>query len=177
LVDVLRLLISTIINHGKRIKSVFVICLLLGVAACGYHLRTSATIPDALQPVLVDGLNIGHPVVQKLNLLLASNNVLATQAADPATRITLVSDHWARRVLSVDAQGNPLEYQLKYELTFRIKNEAKEELLVDDELNILRAYSYDASQVLASSSQEDQLKQLMYEDAANQILRRLSFLK
>ena len=150
------------------------ICLLAAalLAGCGFELRGQMSLPADIRQIHVQG-----PAVLRNEMevaLTGSGVAVAAERAAADVVLSLESDHFNRRVLSVDANtGKEREFELVYVVEFRATRGSGESLLPSQRVSLLRDYVFDADAVIGKSREEDVLRQEMRRDAAQQILRRL----
>lgn len=140
--------------------------------ACGFQLRGQATF--AFESVFVNAS--AHPaLVNELRRRLAGTG--SATVADTAERaevvveITAVGDD--KQVLSLSPGGRVQEYALAKSVTFRVRDREGREWLRPDEIIVRRTYTYDDTERLARTIQEERLLRDMQTDAVQQIVRRL----
>lgn len=107
-------------------------------------------------------------------LLAAGGEVVETVEAATAI-LTIHSERYGRRVLSVDSAGSASEYELSLRVAFSLHDSGGNPLdgRGRDEVVLLRDYRFDPNNVLASGVQEEMLQTEMRRYAVRQILRRL----
>lgn len=105
-------------------------------------------------------------------LLAAGGQVVDTVQSATAT-LTIHSERYSRRVLSVDSVGRASEYELSLHVAYSLNSADGEPPAGRDEVTLLRDYRFDPDNVLASGGQEEMLRNEMRRYAVRQILRRL----
>ena len=80
----------------------------------------------------------------------------------------------AKTILSFSANGQVAELQLRYRLSFRVRDAKGRDYLPQSEIRLTRDISFNSSQVLAKESEELLLYRDMQSDMVQQILRRLA---
>lgn len=165
-------------SSRKRSGLLLVACSLL-LSSCGFHLRGGGTVefPPALttlRVVVADSQLANDP------LLVAVKNALRTQAGVlieedvDVPKLVLAGERVESQVLSVGTTGKVSEYLLKYEVSFRLADAAGRVLSDPQTIKLQRDYRFDPLNVLAKEREEEDLKRLMRQDAASQIVRRLA---
>jgi len=155
----------------------FVLLLLLSaLSACGFHLRGAVTLPPVMKRTLITGTD-NTPLYYELEngLRAAGAQVVESEEAATAT-LAIHSERYGRRVLSVDSKGRASEYELSLRLVFSLVERGGRVIADKEALELLRDYSFDPDNVLASSGQEALLQTEMRRYAARQMLRRLQSL-
>jgi LPS-assembly lipoprotein len=105
-------------------------------------------------------------------LLAAGAGVVDRDEAATAT-LHIHHERYSRRVLSVDSLGRAGEYELSLKVVFSLIDRSGRVIADREEVRLLRDYSFDLDNVLASGGQENMLQTEMRRYAARQILRRL----
>ena len=78
------------------------------------------------------------------------------------------------QILSLTAAGRVAEYQLRYRVSYRLRDNANREWIPPSEILLRRDLTYDDQAVLAKENEMSLLYQAMKEDAVKQMMRRLS---
>lgn len=150
------------------------VILVLGLSACGWHLRGSQTVDVTLPPVYLEFHNAGAELRRDLTQTLESANVsLVKQPADAGLLLTIHSEQRGRRVLAVDSSGRVSEYELQYTLTFSARNNGGDILMPQDSIVQQRDYRFDEAEVLAKGEEEKKLFDFMRRMSVQALMRRL----
>ena len=153
-----------------------IIVLLLGLSACGFHLRgTQQKAAVKVSNVYVSSAG-AREVVAEVKEQLDNAGAAAVKGLETADYVlTLERQLFDRRVLSVSSvTGKVEEYQLALELYMSVSNGKGEELLAPERIRLTRDYTIDEEAVLAQGSEEDILREDMVIDAASRIIYRLN---
>jgi LPS-assembly lipoprotein len=86
----------------------------------------------------------------------------------------VTSEERGKTILSFDTSGQVREFQLRYRLSFRVRDARGRDYLPQSEIRLTRDISYSNTQVLAKESEELLLFRDMQGDMVQQILRRLA---
>ncbi len=162
----------------SRLALLSIALLLAGLAGCGFHLRGAVELPPAARKVYFSGFarDSALGVALERQVLRNGGQVLAAPPASAtvaALGIAVRRNETRRNVLSVDASGKASEYELSYIVHFQILSPGGEALTGEQRILQVRDLFFDASNVLAKSDEENQLRAEMVEAAASQILRQL----
>lgn len=163
---------------SRALLNVFMGVLLVAIAGCGFHLRGAADLPDSLKQVYVQGINVQQGLGLALKRGLKQNgvNVVNDYQKDSAV-LTILENKFERRVLSVGSNAKVSEYELYSLLKFKVTDGDGKVLVEPQELEAIRDYQFDQSQVLSSDSQEVLLREELNEQLIQSLLRRLSAVK
>lgn len=155
--------------------SVVVLCLLL--AACGFHLRGQGNYRPAFQSVYVEGDSRSSLVTELQRAISSSGATLAAKPGDAQAILQVVGESRDKSILSLSAAGRVREYELRYQVSYRLRDAGGRELIPAGALSLKRPISFSESEVLAKESEEALLYRDMESDAVQQIMRRLSAVK
>lgn len=155
--------------------SVVVVCLLL--AACGFHLRGQGNYRLAFQNVYVEGDSRSSLVTELQRAIGSSGATLAVKPEDAQAILQIVGESRDKNILSLSAAGRVREYNLRYQVSYSLRDADGKELIPAGAVSLKRALSFSEAEVLAKESEEALLYRDMESDAVQQIMRRLSAVK
>lgn len=158
------------------LRSLLVLSLSVFLVACGFHLRGAQPIPAVMQRTWIAGADNSALYYELESALLAAGAAVVESSEAATATLTIHQERYSRRVLSVDNQGRASEYELRLRIVFSLIDSAGNVIADNVKFNVLRDYSFDPDNVLASGGQEKMLKTEMRRYAARQILRRLQSL-
>ncbi|MEJ2713661.1 MAG: LPS assembly lipoprotein LptE [Acidihalobacter sp.] len=122
----------------------------------------------------ISGAASDDTLVRALRSTLQANGVQVVSDARNATAILQIESlKTSRSVLSVNADGTVAAYQLLMQLAYSVRATQGDWHIPTQELQTRRHYSYSDSQVLAKSSEVNQLRDSMSRDLASLALLRL----
>ncbi len=150
-----------------------IVVLGLVTAACGFQLRGQATLPfETLYVALPDISPLG--IELKRNIIAGTRTKLVRNPAEAQATLSVTSEERGKTILSFDTSGQVREFQLRYRLSFRVRDARGRDYLPQSEIRLTRDISYSNTQVLAKESEELLLFRDMQGDMVQQILRRLA---
>ncbi|MFH1044731.1 MAG: LPS assembly lipoprotein LptE [Pseudomonadota bacterium] len=158
---------------GIFLRTLAIVILVLVTAACGFQLRGQAKLP-------FETLYVAIPAISPLGTELRRNIIAGTHTRlvnDPAQAqaiLELTSEERGKTILSFDTSGQVREFQLRYRLSFRVRDARGRDYLPQSEIRAARDISYNSTQVLGKESEEQLLYRDMQSDMVQQILRRLA---
>ncbi len=160
------------------VRSLLIVLLTATLAACGFHLRGSAgsDLPYA-------SMYIALPETAEVRVWLerylrgSTNTTVSDDAKTATVTFQQLSDGRDKSILSIDARGRVREYRLQMRYRFRLVDAQGREIVAPQEISMNRDMTYDDSQVLSKSMEENLLWRDMTNDLVNQIMRRLSRIK
>ncbi len=148
--------------------------LLVSLSGCGWHLRGSQAVDLTLPPVYIQVQQVSTALLREVASTLKGANVAVVPVKTEAQMVvTLERERSDRRVLSVDGSGNVQAYELQYGLTFSVRGATGKLLLPSETLTFQRDYSFDETEVLAKTKEQQQLFDMMRRNAVQQLMRRL----
>ena len=142
---------------------------------CGWRLRGSYDFPESMQRVYVQGAARYSDLGNAIHNAFQGTNAHLLDNVDQATAIlAILADKSAQRILATDSSGRASEYEINYQLAFKLLD-AKDNLLVEEQqISLKREYRFDPNNVLATGGEVERLKQDMLRDAVQQMLRRIN---
>ena len=146
------------------------------LGACGFEVRDRADFPPAMQVAYVDTASRYSPFYRELTMAIrASGRRLTDDPALADTVITVLTDRTGQRVLSVSARNVPREYDVYYTVRYSVSMNGT--VVVEPQtLTLNRDYTYDETEVLGKSLEEDVLRDALAADLVNLLTRRMSAL-
>lgn len=155
---------------ARHMKTLAAALLALALVACGFQLRGNYQMPEALQRVALEPAQPHGDLLRHLRRYLESADVALT---GDGTRLNIGAVRNRRRVISVDGQGRPREYELTSEVTISVAETKSGFSMPETTLQVQRDYFYDPEGVLSAGDQERQLREDMEQDLALRIMYRL----
>jgi len=160
------------------LNSVVALLLLSLLVSCGFHLRGSANLPDSLKSLFVQGIDIRQGLGLELKRGLMRNGVtVLAQYKQGGAVLTVMDNHFERRVLSVGADAKVSEYELYGTMTYKVSNSYGVEVSPAQKIEARRDYQFDQNQILAADEEERLLRVQLDQQLVQTLLRRLSVLK
>lgn len=148
--------------------------LALVLAGCGFQLRGAADLPAVMAAT---ELRIDDPstrFARDLVRRLSANGV--TVVDDPAAAgavLEIPRTRVWREALSISGAARVREYRLVFEVTFRVVTPDGESVVPEQRLDLSRDYSFDEREILASTREEEFLREQLYRAMVDQVVRRL----
>ena len=162
-------------SPGRRFRAALLPGVLaVTVAGCGFQLQGAGVLPDVVATTYVEAPQRFTEFHARLTDALAAQGVeLAESRDDAGAVLRILEDTTGQRVLSVSARNTPQEYEVFYAVGFSL--EAGGAALIGNEFLVAtRSYSYDPTQVLGMSAEEQVLREALAEDLARRVLRRIA---
>ena len=128
------------------------------LAGCGYHLRGMTEVAPSFERLHVSGLSRTGEVYRTLERQFANIEARLVDDVSTATaRLVVEEESVERRASVVGPSADVRQYELRYELTYHIELPDGSRT-PSQRVSQARNYNYDSSGVLASSSNEGQIR-------------------
>ncbi|NOQ93135.1 MAG: hypothetical protein GQ547_00700 [Methylophaga sp.] len=163
---------------NRALSNVLISLLFVALAGCGFQLRGSATLPDSLKTMYVQGVNLQQGLGLELKRGLTRNGVqVVNNYQEGSAVLTVLDNQFERRVLSVGSDAKVSEYGLHGWVSFKV-SDGKGQIISDvQKVEAQRDYQFDQDQVLGKDDEERLLREQLNKQLVQSILRRLSALK
>lgn len=168
------------VDHGSRavrsISTAGMLILIMSMAGCGFHLRSSSELPAEMQRTYLNIPGGNNDLVRELirSLSTARTTVVSDPTQATAT-LNILSAQKLQRVLSVSNIGRPLEKEVAYQVQFSLTS-PKGTLIGPQNLVVKRNFAYDEANALGDSEQAAVLYAAMQHEMAQLILFRIEAL-
>lgn len=155
-------------------KSIMTLVLVMALTACGFHLRGTAMVSDALSPLALScGNGVPEPVCSGLRDRLGLYNILAEDDETAGYHLKLGGYQQERRTSALDERAAASEYELSARMAVELTTEDGIPLLADTELSAREFYQADEQQVLAGEREQQGIEGLLQDQLIQQVTRRL----
>ncbi len=156
------------------IRFYLITCLIVGLTACGFHLRGPSEIP--FESIFIEGntLVISKDLKKSLN---TSQVTILDTGKDAELRLELVGEENEKRILSLGGEGTVNEYELYYRVHYRTLLAGQSTWSEVQTVEARRDFTYSDANLLAKQNEEKALNKGMQDAVLNGIMRRLSALK
>ena len=141
-------------------------------AACGFHLRGSATVP--FQTLYIPNPKSGIALELKRNIEAGTNAKVVDDAKAADAILELTGESREKIILSLTGTGRVSEFRLRYRVSYRVHDGKGGEYVPTSVVQLQRDVTYSDSEILAKEAEEQLLFRDMQSDLVQQVLRRLS---
>lgn len=166
---------QTILNMQKNSRTISImllVCMML--TACGFQLRGIANL--SFKTLYIQGANTS--ISRELKRAIIANNILITDKLEEADLVLeMLNEVNQKRILSLSGTGVVREYELIYQVNFRMREQANPIWRPLQTVILRRDFSFSDSALLGKSDEEARLNTDMRSDAVHEIIRRLSAFK
>ena len=152
---------------------VLMLALAVSLAACGFQLRGEADLPPemALTQLVVD--DPYSPLAKRVQTMLEQNGVKFVSGSEATAILEIPVNNVTTSVLTIADNARVREYRVGHTVQFRLLDAGGTELLSMQTLSQSREISFDEQKILASSREQEYLKQDLAEDLARLLVSRL----
>lgn len=158
--------------HFRRLLVLFSLMLLV---SCGFHMRGLTELPFKTLYIKYNGT---PALVKELRRAMTSNGITLMPTEEGADmQLEIMGERIEKKILSLSGGGKVREYELIYQVTFRLRQSGSELWSAPQLVEQRRDYSYDDTQVLAKEGEEARLYSDMRSDSTREIMRRLNAIK
>ncbi len=151
----------------------FVGCALL--AGCGFHLKAAARLSPGYQNLFLDTHDPHSDLNGALVAALGESGAVLRPLRGDGAVLEIARDESGRRVMSVSVRNVPTEYEVYYNVTYRVIADGRD-AVPPTELTGSRVISYAESAQLAKEQEEAIIREALARDLAERIVQRLSAL-
>lgn len=162
------------VSAFKTLRTLFCLCLMSSLVACGFQLRGSASM--AFSSIFIQGSTL--TISKNLLKSLKTNDIKVLNSSENAdVFLELVGEESEKRILSLSGRGLVNEFELFYRVHYRTKQAGAELWSPVQTIEARRDYSYSDANLLAKQGEEKRLNENMQADVLSGLIRRLSALK
>jgi LPS-assembly lipoprotein len=152
----------------------FTVLTLLALTACGFQLRGVANL--SFKTLYIEGAKLS--ISRELKQSLKNNDIKIVETLESAEVVMeLMSESNQKRILSLGGTGKVSEYELNYEVNFRMREASNPLWNKVQSVKVRRDFSYDDQLSLGKAEEEARINNDMRSDAVREIVRRLSAFK
>jgi LPS-assembly lipoprotein len=154
-------------------RHTFIVLVLL-LAGCGYQLQSYERLPPEMQLTFIQASDHYSIFYRQLRKALDDAGITLTNNPAGATAVLVISgDDTGQRLVTVSAQNQPLEFEVYYNVSYRVRS-GDSDLLPLQTISVLRDYTYDRTIVLGKRNEEEVLREALVRDLVRQVLRSLN---
>ena len=155
--------------------SLFAVLLVLGVSACGFHLREALVLPDHMDQVKVTARDPYSPLALALERALerAGARVVGGDTEERVARLDVRSERWDSTPISLDQFGRAQEYTLRYAVVFALVDANGDEIVPQQAVELARDYISVPTDATGTDTETELLAREMQREMTAAILRRI----
>jgi LPS-assembly lipoprotein len=153
-------------------KKALIAALVLSVAGCGFRLRGTADVPFETLHIPESRTGIGLDLRRNVEAGTRTRVVDDSKSAQAILQVTHESR--GKQILTLTGTGAVREYQLRYQVSFRVHDGKGGEYVPQSTILLTRDMTYADALILAKEAEEQLLFRDMQTEAVHQIVRRLA---
>lgn len=163
------------IARGFVLFSILVTCYSSLLSGCGWRLRGSIELPPAMEKTYIQGTARYSELGKQIyNAFQGTNTQLVSSPGQATATLHILAEKPERRILATDSAGRASEYEVSYELRYKVIDLKGDTLVPEQKVRSKREYRFDPDNVLASDSEVKRLQKEMVRFSVQQMLRRIN---
>lgn len=148
------------------------------VTACGWRLRGTVNLPPVLERPFVESRDAQRGIEPLLREALVDSGARIAGVREEASAvIRVLEDRSETRILSRDAAGRPVEYELFYQVTLEVVTPDGETLESAFSASGREDFAGDPEDTLSREREVESIEKTVRQDVVQSILRRLALVK
>jgi LPS-assembly lipoprotein len=159
----------------SRVLTLLVLTALLS-SGCGYHLRGEANLPPEMQKTQLIIDDEYSTLARRLRVMLERSGVEFVAAEQATAVLEIPQNRIVTEVLTIADNARVREYRVTATLKFRLTDTRGQELIGWQTLRQSREISFDEQRILASSREQEYLREDLAETMAQLLVARLESL-
>ncbi len=155
-------------------KSLIAALLLTLVAGCGWQLRGSKNIVAN-----IDGLKLSSQAPYgKLSRAIEEEMRIQHIAStgSHAWTLQILEEKMKQNIVAFSDTNNPATYEIELVVRFSVSNDKGEMVIAPNSERVVRPYEYNSNRRLAMDKETELLKDEVYQEMADNLLRRIDFI-
>lgn len=165
--------VSRLASHVSG-SAALTLALTLTLTACGFHLRQEAQLPAGLQRVTVTIADPFSPLKRNLEAALKRSGAKVEDApGDDIAEIKITAVTLAPLVRSVGSNARVNEFSMVYHVEMEIADATGRTVLRHQVIEQTRDFTFDQTQAIGTSAEQDEIKKEMERDMVQAVVRRV----
>jgi LPS-assembly lipoprotein len=149
----------------------------LALTGCGFHLSRPAQLPFDTLYIVTPPAYSSFAAQLKRYLTSTGGTRLVDRPEQAQVILEIGYEQQESQILALSVAGRVNELQLRYRVSFSLRDRQNRQWIIPTELTLSRDMTYDDTAVLAKENEQNLLIQSMREDAVRQVVRRLARVK
>ncbi len=153
----------------------FRICAFIAVllaSGCGYQLKQPYQLHPALEKTHLV-LSLTSPLYQPLATALTNQGIQLVDSESADAMLVIGHNRLVKEIQSIGVNNRVQEYRLDYQLDFKVYIDSQL-VLESRRLQLGKDYAFDIGQITGTQSEERLLREQLYEDMAQMVIRYLA---
>ncbi|MFO7762125.1 MAG: LPS assembly lipoprotein LptE [Wenzhouxiangellaceae bacterium] len=148
--------------------------LVLVLTGCGFQLRGTANLPEEMATTWVQVEDPTSAFARELELRLRGNGVeLAESPGEGVAELHILRERITRRALTISEDARVREFELVFDLRFRLVGPSGDSLLGPESLRMRRDFQFDEQEILGAATEEEMSREELRRSMAAALIRRL----
>jgi len=160
----------------SRVLTLLLMLTALLSSGCGYHLRGEANLPPEMQKTQLIINDEYSTLARRLRVMLERSGVEFVAAEQATAVLEIPQNRIVTEVLTIADNARVREYRVTATLRFRLTDTRGQELIGWQTLRQSREISFDEQRILASSREQEYLREDLAETMAQLLVARLESL-
>jgi LPS-assembly lipoprotein len=160
----------------SRVLTLLLVLTALLSSGCGYHLRGEANLPPEMQKTQLIINDEYSTLARRLRVMLERSGVEFVAADQASAILEIPQNQIVTEVLTIADNARVREYRVTATLRFRLTDTRGQELIGWQTLRQSREISFDEQRILASSREQEYLREDLAETMAQLLVARLESL-
>lgn len=157
----------------KPTRILLLLSLPLLLAACGFQLRGDADLPPEMAKTHMAVDDPYSTLARRVQTMLEQNGVQFVGPSQATAILEIPENRVLTQVLTIADNARVREYRVSHTVQFRLTDAEGNELMEMQTFRQAREISFDEQKILASSREQEYLKEDLAENLARQIVNRL----
>ena len=154
-------------------NALILLALALTLGGCGFQLRGEADLPAEMEFTQMVVEDPYSTLARRVQTLLEQNGVNFVEASRATAILEIPTNEVVTNVLTIGNNARVREYRISHTVQFRLVDAGGKELLTMQTLRQTRDIAFDEQKILATSREQEYLKQDLAEDLARLLVSRL----
>mgnify|MGYP000427210199 CR=1 FL=1 len=160
----------------KKIGICLFLFLSLGLTSCGFKLKGQYYLPESLKTLHLSSEKKFSPLAKQVKLRLSQNQIRLVNKSEPdVAELYILPEQFQRRTLSLFPNGQVAEYELIYQVRYRVRKPGEESVSFEFELS--REFRDDPNNALAKERERQLILNELRVMASDRILAQLTSLQ
>jgi len=157
----------------RHSRFLITLALSLLVSACGFQIREDADLPPEMAQtrMIVEAEN--SLFARRVRLLLSQSGVQFVGADQATAFLEIPVNSVQTEVLTIGDNARVREYRVSHTVRFRLTDAVGKEIITWQTMRQAREISFDEQEILATSREQEYLKQDLAESLSRQLVTRL----
>lgn len=163
------------VSFLQYVRTLLVVCSVLLLSACGFHLRNEAMIPAQFKILCVTSNSSYAASTKQIKQTLRNLGVQLVDQADSAPYTLVLLEEAQNQQLLGSSTNNQLQtYQLNYTLRYQLNDQQGRVVVPAHSVNVMRSFTSNPNQALSQNYERALLLRDMQNEAINQLLYQLN---